>query len=280
MRVKLSLIAISFLILYLMVPIGKYDQNDVVVSSYNTKITSLAKGEEFVSQVEENLNPILEYIVWPTTAVSRNGDNSIVGTLKLNSGYIRTGKTSYGDFHGGLDTGIEGIRVLGTCPAGRSSCADVALVAPISGTVSFVKSNNGNEAKYWNAGSAYNSVVKIKASGSFEGWEFIIYHLANIPDNIKEGYEIKQGEYIGTQCSQGNSTGSHVHMEIRAGARLIHVNEWFTKLTLHKSIGNMNNNTGRLSRDLQGWNEEDMDTVMKHEKLNSDVSIPKEFLVN
>lgn len=285
MKLKICLVVICLLLLYLLIPIGDYDINDVGNNFIDNRSAAFSpiklSFDSFVSAAKTINNPEVGYLVHPSTAISRDGDNSVVGILYLTSGYTRTGSHQTGNIHNALDTDVGGHSNLGSCPAHVGlDCDDTVLISPINGVVEQVVNNKGFEDVRYKTTNADNSIISIKATGIFEGRSVRIIHLANIPDYIQVGYEIKQGEYIGTQCAQGNSTGSHAHFEVRMGQAKVHVQEWFTSLTTHSSIGSIVDLTGsNPSRSLQGWTSQDVTTFSNNPKYDYPIIIPDEYIV-
>ncbi len=100
----------------------------------------------------------------------------------------------YGPRHNGIDIG-----------AGIGS----AIFAADSGTVVYAGWLNGG----------YGNFVMIDHGNGFSTW---YEHLENIQVNC--GDNVFQGSVIGTAGSTGNSTGAHLHFEIRYGG--MPVNPW------------------------------------------------------
>lgn len=277
MKFKLCLLIIVVCVVYCLLPIGEYGITDVdalYTDSRNSTFQSL-KVDEFIYQTKKNTNPEVGYIVHPNVAMTRDGVVSDKGVLTITSGWIRTGSFQTGAMHKALDTVVGGVKNINSCPAAGHGyeCGDTVLIAPVSGTIEVVVSNAGKEDEYYQD-FVHNSEIRIKAEGELEGYYIRILHLANIPSNFKPGYKIKQGEYIGTQCAQGLSSGSHVHMDVLNGVAEVHLNEWFNNLMVHSSIQQVVDDTGMASRDRQGWDASDIDELNEREKYDSEVVIP------
>lgn len=283
MKFKISIFIIFILIVYFLVPIGEYSIDDVSINNMNNMNTQFASmkltSTEFVERVESNVKPEVGYIVHPSTAISRDNDNSVSAILAITSGWYREGSFQSGKLHGALDSDVVGHKNLSSCPSGHSDCDDTVLIAPVSGIIEKVVNNVGNESAYYKD-QKHNSMVVIKATGVFKGRSIWIMHLANIPDNIVVGYQIKQGEYIGTQCAQGQSTGSHVHMEVRNGTARVNIAEWFKSLTFHSSIKEVKDYTGsNPSTDVQGWVKDDIIIINNNPRYNSEIVVPNKYKV-
>ena len=100
----------------------------------------------------------------------------------------------YGGSHGGIDI------VGDTDPTVRSvTDGEVYLIQKWDG-----KTKTGSQS--------YGNLVIV----SHDGKRFYYAHLKSIA--VKQGQKIKQGDTIGIMGSTGNSTGAHVHFEVRTGA--------------------------------------------------------------
>lgn len=285
MKIKLIPILIFLLVIYMILPSsGNWFNNVSLASQDNRKAlfasyASSSSREEFASQASTIKNPEVNYIVHPATSYTRDGKINPNATMQLTSGWIRSGSYNTGHVHGALDTDLTGYNALHSCPAGYYDCDDIALIAPVTGVVTKVVNNAGHEKEYY--GDMTNtSMIAIQATGAFEGWTIYVMHLSSIPDYITEGYTINQGDYIGFQCSQGRSTGSHVHMDVRSGNAKVSITEWMPYLTSHSSIKSVNDMTGVKARiALQGWIDSDIVRFNQNPKYESEVIIPDNFKI-
>ncbi len=73
------------------------------------------------------------------------------------------------------------------------------------------------------AGWAYGGYGIIVAVDHGNGWQTAYAHLNEV--RVRCGQSVSQGETIGTAGSTGNSTGPHLHFEVRSGEGF--VNPWF-----------------------------------------------------
>lgn len=73
------------------------------------------------------------------------------------------------------------------------------------------------------AGWAYGGYGMLVALDHGNGWQTAYAHLSAVP--VKCGQSLSQGEAIGRAGSTGNSTGPHLHFEVRFGDGF--VNPWF-----------------------------------------------------
>lgn len=103
------------------------------------------------------------------------------------SGYTITSR--YGSRGSGNHTGLDVAAPLGT-----------PIYAAAAGTVTLVHYSN----------VSYGNYVKISHGN---GIETLYAHCSTL--NVTEGQTVSQGEMIATVGSTGNSTGSHLHLEIR-----------------------------------------------------------------
>lgn len=100
----------------------------------------------------------------------------------------------YGGNHGGID-------IVGD--------TDPTVRCVVDGTVYLIQKWDGRTKT---GSQSYGNLVIIKA----EGKRFYYAHLKSIA--VKQGQKVKQGDTIGIMGSTGNSTGPHVHFEVRTGA--------------------------------------------------------------
>ena len=105
----------------------------------------------------------------------------------VSAGYTITSR--YGARWGSTHTGLDVAAPTGT-----------AIHAAAGGTVTLVNYSN----------VSYGNYVKISHGN---GVETLYAHCSTI--NVTEGQSVAQGETIATVGSTGNSTGSHLHLEIR-----------------------------------------------------------------
>ena len=101
---------------------------------------------------------------------------------------------TYGDSHGGID-------IVGD--------DNPTIHSVTEGTVYLVQKWDGRTKT---GSQSYGNLVIIKADGK----RFYYAHLKSIA--VKQGQKVKQGDTIGIMGSTGNSTGPHVHFEVRTGA--------------------------------------------------------------
>ncbi len=117
------------------------------------------------------------------------------------------GKVTYGG-HRGTDIGING---WGAMDEGRK------VYAAASGIVNYTVDGNPDHCTSGSCGGGggYGNYVKIEHSPNF----FSIYgHLKTGSVAVKTGDQITCGDYLGEVGSAGNSTGPHLHFEIRPNA--------------------------------------------------------------
>lgn len=137
----------------------------------------------------------------PSEEIAKRGSNPGVavggwawpaGSHTITSGYGWRNLGGRGDFHPGIDIG---------CPIGTPVYA----------------SNNGTvEEACWNSGG-YGNWVKISNGG---GIESVFGHLSR--SVVQAGQMVSKGQLIGYSGSTGESTGPHLHYEIRRNG--VHIN--------------------------------------------------------
>ena len=182
----------------------------VPYDSTNVVDKSLAKGSKKVkqsgknglSQVEEKVTmlngDVIEENVVKSTVITAAVDEVVavgskVSTYVASGRFIRPsrgiitsrfGRRSRGDYHTGVDF---------------ASSVGTKIVAADSGTVSFVG---------WNGG--YGRCLMINHGN---GYQTLYGHTSRI--YVKQGQSVKKGQVIAAVGSTGNSTGPHVHFEVR-----------------------------------------------------------------
>lgn len=72
----------------------------------------------------------------------------------------------------------------------------------------------GGKVAFTNSDKIYGNHVMIDHSG---GWQTLYAHLSKV--SIVEGQEVKEGVQLGLSGNTGNSTGPHLHMELRVGGQ-------------------------------------------------------------
>jgi murein DD-endopeptidase MepM/ murein hydrolase activator NlpD len=66
--------------------------------------------------------------------------------------------------------------------------------------------------------SGYGLYVELK---HVNGYETGYGHMSRIAEGMKPGVRVRQGEIIGYVGSTGNSTGNHLHFEIKVNGRVV-----------------------------------------------------------
>lgn len=285
MKSKLIIAVLIIIVLYMIVPLGDYGLDDVNIyydSNYNSSFKFTSSTSDWITKVKNNIRHDTGYIVYPSTGIARDGNqDNLDASLILTSGWVRSGSYDNGAIHGAIDTDITGYTSLGKCPSGHTDCDDTILISPISGKVTEVLNTKGSEAASWNNNKwESTSRIKIEATDEFKGWSVRIMHMSNIPTSITVDTVIKQGDFIGTQCSQGQSTGSHVHMEVFNGNSKVHIKEWFPKISLHSSIGRIIDDLKDVSVNLKGFETDVVDVIETNPRYESTVDIPEDVLVS
>ena len=91
----------------------------------------------------------------------------------------------------------------------------VDLASP-KGTPIYASGDGVVERAQWVSG--YGRYVELKHVNGFEtGYG----HMSRIADGMKPGVKVRQGQVIGYVGSTGNSTGNHLHFEIKVNGRFV-----------------------------------------------------------
>ena len=109
-------------------------------------------------------------------------------------------------------------------------------ISPTKGTADFhtgqdfaaqegtpVVSASGGEVAFvgWNGG--YGNLVRVHHSGGVESW---YAHLSEI--DVQVGDRLQPGQRLGAVGSTGNSTGPHLHLEIRVNDQAVDPELWLS----------------------------------------------------
>lgn len=285
MKILTAIICCCVVVGYLILPTDGYSWEDVNNKTYNATVASSSgsfSSDKFIEDIEKKEeaeeakkeNPTIDYIVHPNTSYNRTG------TVKENTYIGITAVEHYSGWRGhhALDTSIGGEASIGSCISGNTSCYDTVLISPVTGIVSEV-TNNGHDYVSHFEDHSNNTRVAIDGTGAFEGYTFYILHLSSIPQDLKVGDVIHQGDYIGCQCSQGNSYGDHVHFNVYQGGARVPVSMWFNKLALHSSITEITSLKGTLTVDYDGIDQSNLDIVNSNPRYDSVVEIPDEYKI-
>lgn len=107
----------------------------------------------------------------------------------------------------------------GTDISGGSGLANVNIIAAKDGVVVYPANNSPTNCPSGftmsSCGGGYGNYVVIQHT---DGNYTLYAHMYENSISVKAGDSVKQGQVIGKMGSSGNSTGAHLHFEVRAGA--------------------------------------------------------------
>lgn len=282
MKSKIISVTIFIIIIYMLAPIGDYGVNDIVYKSSYTKSFYNFNKNKFTSDVIQSIYPEVNGILFPLTSVTRDGVEHKDELVRFMNGENYNRKVGGGS-HRAIDAKVGElgkIMNIGRCPVDSSKCADVCSISPISGVLVSCTSFNGVESIHWNKPGSSTPGVIIDGTGEFKGIRVRIYHLSNIP-SFKVGDSINQGDYIGTQCNLGDSTTSHVHLDVSLGnndsKEKGKVDTWFNRLVLHSSLGTVVDDMSTEDKTAKGWSESEFNDLISKSRYNNSINIPNEF---
>jgi len=126
--------------------------------------------------------------------------------LKINTGWNYTnevnscGNYTSNSYHGGIDFD-------------KVNDVNVSIVAAAGGNVTKVVKDCGTCGK----STGYGAYVKIRSVDPATGIKYLIVygHMQNMSIKVTEGQEVAAGDALGLMGTTGDSTGSHLHFEVR-----------------------------------------------------------------
>ena len=164
-------------------------------------------------------------------------------------------------FHSGLD--ISGGRGEG----------QVNVIAARSGIVVYPDANVSNDCPSSrspsNCGGGYGNYVIIQHN---DGNYTLYAHMYEGSITVKAGDAVEQGQVIGKMGSSGNSTGPHLHFEVRIGSNayssvvdpLGYINPSNPRPTVGVVNGDSNKQTACLTFKNSGYNDEAVIAIMQN----------------
>ena len=177
---------------------SKYNVSEQVIRDYNNLQGDIAMGTDIIvpdAQVPNEDKPFpIEPVEKPKPRIlPRKNNVARASNLPANDGYFAfpTTGNNYGRIHSN-----NGVDISNSC--------GTAIYASADGVVT--TSQNG-----WNGG--YGNYVKVTHPN---GVVTLYAHLSS--RDVQVGTSVTKGQYIGAMGTTGNSTGCHLHFEVR-GAR-------------------------------------------------------------
>lgn len=172
-------------------------QKQKLVSSLSEEEKKLQKELE---EMEEDRAKIAQELAKVTTNVDKNLEPSKAGYINPIKGKTKVNITT--DYHGyvtlkGKHTGVDF-----ACSAGTPIVAVKDGVIVISKAV---RNSNGT----------YRSYGEYIAIDHYDGTVTLYAHMLSNSRRVQVGDKVSQGEKIGEVGSTGNSTGNHLHFEVR-----------------------------------------------------------------
>jgi murein DD-endopeptidase MepM/ murein hydrolase activator NlpD len=208
-----------------------YDQKQAELTSYvnevNSAIADIAEDESSaeaqrraIAKQEDAASAAVDkwYQEYYASLNKNNGTNSGGGS----GGYVSTGNftwpvpsctnitSEYGARWGGFHKGID---------ISRGGIYGAAIVAADSGKV--IQAGYGH---YGTGYGGYGNVVAIDHGG---GYSTLYGHMSHVA--VSKGQQVTKGQVIGYVGSTGQSTGPHLHFEIRVGGVAKNPMNWFSK---------------------------------------------------
>ena len=142
------------------------------------------------------------------------GVNSKTGTCVSAGNYY-----SPNNFHGAVD--IAGVNM-----GYQKPYEEIPVIASIGGKITVINTNQWcTDTRLYNSDTRLKPVpgcignnVTILVTDTKSQWynyQFIYYHLDSVNPDLKLGDEVSTGEFLGYMGSTGNSSGFHLHYDIR-----------------------------------------------------------------
>ena len=170
---------------------SKNSESINIKEKYEAEEKELVEVEEAVSKLYvEPQRAVKVASSRSATYKSREKPNSNVGFIRPVSGYI---SSPFGNRHGRFHSGLDIATARGT-----------GIRAAAGGTVTKVAYSN----------VSYGNRLVIDHGN---GVQTVYAHCNSI--NVSQGQKVAQGQFIATVGSTGNSTGPHLHFEIRINGR-------------------------------------------------------------
>ena len=155
------------------------------ITKYLTELKDFTDTETIVAELF--IKPVEKKVIAVSTAANTSGEKVDIGVsfVRPTSGTITS---RYGSRWGGMHTGLDIAGPVGT-----------TITAAASGTVT---------AAGWNG--SYGNMIKISHGN---GVETYYAHCSEL--YVSAGEQVSAGQTIAAMGSTGNSTGSHLHLEVR-----------------------------------------------------------------
>ncbi len=171
--------------------LNKLKENKAAYDAY------IKKYQDEMAEAQKEIDAIIAKYANDGAYVGGEFAWPLPGFTKITSPYGP--RSSMGDFHTGFDI------------SGRNAAGDLCYGYPV------VAANAGTVIAVRNLGSkSYGRYIFIDHGG---GCKTLYAHLSKV--EVKEGDTVKRGQEIGKAGSTGNSTGAHLHFELRLENKLV-----------------------------------------------------------
>ncbi len=183
---------------------------DLATATGEETLTALEEAEERLAKAEERLAE--ERTDTAAAKADYEAAKEQLATMKKSLATTRQSPVKKGNYRLTARFGQSG----GRWSSGRHTGLDFAgrtgtdIKAAASGTV--VKAGYDG---------AYGNCVEIKHAN---GWTTVYAHLSDI--DVRKGQKVQTGDQIGDMGSTGNSTGPHLHFEVKKGDTFVDPEAW------------------------------------------------------
>lgn len=185
---------------------------NLTVSEKNTMVSNLSAEEKELEAKLEEMEEDKRQITRELAKIASANNSNITPVAPSAAGYISplAGKTK-----ANITTGFYGYK--GHTGADFACSAGTPVLAVKSGTVVI-------STALRNASGGYRSYGEYVAIDHHDGTITFYAHMLSGSRMVQKGDTVAQGQQIGQVGSTGNSTGNHLHFEVRVGTSATPVN--------------------------------------------------------
>lgn len=184
---------------------GEYKQDidlDIAISQVYTKDKEELNSIETIEVAKTSLDTEIENLVQEKKEKEKKTVNGIYLAVQPISGTITSRFASISRLRSGAHTGLD-------------------IAAPRGTSIKVVAAG---EVTYAGYNGSYGNCVKVSHGNGVETW---YAHCSKL--YVKKGEQVEEGEVIAAVGSTGNSTGNHLHLEIRINGTAVNPQKYMYK---------------------------------------------------